>query len=127
MMAKWDVMGLQLGYTKVSSLGDQITVSDGAIEGIVKNLAVSMWPQFSAPGTPINQILMLEAKDGLDAVRMVALDSIGPSFYPDTLPIGSGNEWDGSFNTDHFYTEPSEEVLTESGGFISVESGTELP
>ena len=67
-----------------------------------------------------------ESREGLDVMRMLAIDSIGPSFYPSSLPVGSGNENDNSI-ADKFYTEPSEEVLSESGGFISIESGTELP
>lgn len=127
MMAKYAAQGINLGYTAVSSLGDAITVSDGALDGMSKNLAISLFPQFAAPGTPINPLLIQQASEGLDTMRMLALDSIGPSFYPDTLPIGSGNESDTAYNNEHFYTEPSDEVLSESGGFISIESGTELP
>ena len=126
MMAKFAAQGINLGYTSVTSLASPITVSDGALDGIVKNLALSLFPQYSAPGTAINPLLIQQAREGLDVMRMLAIDSIGPSFYPSSLPIGSGNESDNSI-ADKFYTEPSEEVLGESGGFISIESGTELP
>jgi len=126
MMAKFSAQGISIGYTSVTSLGSPITVSDGALDGIVKNLAISLFPQYAAPGTALNPLLVQQAREGLDVMRMLAIDSIGPSFYPSSLPVGSGNESSNSIG-DTFYTEPSEEVLGESGGFISIESGTELP
>lgn len=127
MMAKFATQGINLGYTTVSSLGDAITVADGAIDGMVTNLAIALRAQFVVSGTPLDPTLVERARDGLEAMRMVAITSIGPSFFPDTLPVGSGNEDDGSFRTDHFYTDPDEPVVLEQGGFISVETDTELP
>ena len=126
MMAKFAAQGISLGYTSVTSLASPITVGDGALDGIVKNLALSLFPQYSAPGTAINPLLIQQAREGLDVMRMLAIDSIGPSFYPSSLPVGSGNENSGPLS-DNFYTAPSEEILGESGGFISIESGTETP
>ena len=57
MMARFAVDGINLGYTTVTSVGDLITVPDGAIDGMVKNLAVSLFPQYAAPGTPVSPIL----------------------------------------------------------------------
>lgn len=127
MMAKYSSMGISLGYTAVTAISDTITVNDGAIDGMVANLAVRMHPQFSAPGTPIPIALVQSAKDGLDVMRMIAIDSIGPTAYPDTLPIGSGNESRTFGCTNHFYSGDDEAVLTESGGFIATESKTEAP
>ena len=40
MMAMWDAKGINIGYTEVSDLGDEVTVPDGAKAGIKANLAV---------------------------------------------------------------------------------------
>ena len=52
LMFRLDAMGINLGYTEVSSLTDPITVALGAIDGIVANLAVALAPQFDAIVTP---------------------------------------------------------------------------
>jgi len=123
MMFRFAADGINLGYTKVSNLGDPITVPDGAIDGIVSNLAVRLFPQFSAPTTQIDPILMGDAREGLKTLEMLGVH-VGPTSFPSTLPIGSGNEWEGSWG-DHFYPESDNPILTEQGGFISLESGTE--
>ena len=122
MMAKYDALGISLGYTAVTSLSDDVTIPDGAVEGVVKNLALALFPQYNAPGAVPSAMLVMDAKDGLDAMRSLSI-SIGPMLYPDTLPIGSGNEWT---EDEHFYTDSEEPILSEVGGFISVESDTEL-
>jgi len=127
MMAKYAAQGITLGYTQVTSLADPITVPDGALDGMVKNLALSLQPQFAAPGTPVSQLLALQAREGLDTMRQIAIQSIGPTFYPDTLPRGSGNEEQTAFRADHFYTTPEEQIELEQGGFISIEQNTENP
>jgi hypothetical protein len=43
---------------------------------------------------------------------------------PCTLPIGSGNEQENTFNNQHFYACPSDEIATEQGGSILLESDT---
>jgi hypothetical protein len=127
MMAKLAVQGINLGYTVISNLGDAITVADGAIDGMVANLALALKPQFGAPGSPVDPLLVERARDGIATMRMLSIDSIGPGLFPSTLPIGSGNEDNQSFGVDHFYNESDDPLLNEQGGFISVETDTELP
>ena len=74
-MARLDAKGIDLGYTVVSNLGDPITIPDGAIDGLVTNLAVSLAPQYDVQ---LTQGLMLEAKAGQDAMLSIAF-SIGTS------------------------------------------------
>ena len=127
LMSKFAAQGISLGYTKISSLGDEITVPDGALDGIVKNLAISLHPQFIESDAPINPLLAQQARDGLDAMRNLSVFTIGPSYYPNTFPVGSGNESDCGLGLDRFYTNPDNPILTEQGGTISVEENTELP
>ncbi len=106
MMASFSVTGINLGYTKISNLGDTVTISDGALQAVVKNLALALQPQFGSAGDPINQLLVIQARDGMDTLRNIAV-TISPSSFPSTLPVGSGNEGDNIFSNDHFYNDPS--------------------
>ena len=119
MMARLDAMGISLGYTNVSSPSDAITVADGAIDGMVTNLSLKLAPVY---GEPVTAELFADAKDGLAAMRKLAV-LILPTQHPCTLPIGSGNEGD-RFRNDHFYGCPDAEILNEQGGSILLESET---
>ena len=91
-----------LGYTNVVNPGDLITVADGAIEGIVFNLAVKMLATYDMPLTAeLNQ----NAKDGLQEIRRIAV-TVQPTAFPCTLPIGSGNAQENTFNNHHCYHFP---------------------
>ena len=119
-MASQDANGIHLGYTSVNDLADQITVPDGALMGIIANVAIMMAPTF---GATISQGLVVKAKIGLQAMRKLGV-SVQDAFYPDTLPIGSGNEW--SYTTNHFYRDRQDEILTEQNGSILLEQDTNV-
>lgn len=97
-MAGLEARGIDLGYTAVSDLGDTLTVDDGAIQGIIANLAIEVAPDYD--GT-ISQGLVKSAKDGMNAIRRLGR-TITPTEYPSTLPKGSGAE--DSIIIDPFYT-----------------------
>lgn len=109
-----------LGYTQVANPDDLVTVPDGALMGIIKNLTIYL---LSTYDMPITSELMATAKDGLKEIRRLAV-TVLPTAMPCTLPIGSGNEQENTFNNQHFYPCPNDEVLTETGGSILLESGT---
>lgn len=119
-------LGIPLGYTLVSDLSDEVTVSGGALQGIIANVAMEIAPQFDAEITPA---LINKAKVGLDAMRKIAR-SIIPMVHPSTMPIGSGNEfeWDGGFGVfggNRFYPgHDDNEILTEDNGSILLEDNT---
>ena len=109
-----------LGFTTIVNPDDLITVADGAIEGIVFNLAVKMLATYDMPLTAeLNQ----NARDGLQEIRRIAV-TVQPTAFPCTLPIGSGNEQENTFNNQHFYPCPDDELLTEREGAILLESDT---
>jgi len=111
--------GLELGYTKVTSLSDPITIADGAIMGMIKNVALMLAPQY---GAVVTADLMLAAREGMSAMENLGIE-VAPSSLPCTLPIGSGNEW-GGFNTQKFYPCDSDTVLTENNQSIFLEEDT---
>jgi hypothetical protein len=108
--------GINLGYTCVKDLGDAITVADGALEPIVKNLAIELSPAFK--GTVTSQDLFNQAADGLDVLRQISFEQPGPSPYSTNLPTGSGNN---ELRDDRYYQSDSEPLLTELGGNIAPE------
>lgn len=109
-----------LGFTNIVNPSDPMTVADGALMGIVKNLTVYLLSTFDMP---ITAELNATAKTGLQEIRRIAV-TVQPTAFPCTLPIGSGNEQENTFNNNHFYPCPDDELLTERGGSILLESDT---
>ena len=123
-MTELDANGAKLGYTIVSNVADEITVAAGAINGIIKNVAVMIAPQFDS--SVVTNDLIRQARDSLSTLYRLGV-SLEPMVFPSTLPIGSGNEHD-DFNDQHFYPGPDEStILTEQQNNILIESGTENP
>lgn len=119
-MLDLDANGVHLGYTAVDDLSDQITVQDGAIRGMIANVAVEVATQF---GMPVAPSLSFKAADSIKTLYKLGV-SIIPTEYPGNLPIGSGNEDDGDYTTSHFYPELQDEILGETGGKIGLEENT---
>ena len=117
-MTQLDADGIQLGYTLVSDLGDEVTVPAGAIRGIIANMAIEVAPMY---GGMVSEGLALAAKQGMDTMRKIG-QSMGETFYPSTLPVGSGNY--GGWAGIEYYPGPDAEILAESTGSIALESET---
>lgn len=97
MMSSWESQGIDLGYTQVDNVSDPITVSPGAIRGIIANLAIETSPDYNGK---ISQGLVAQAAEGLKAIRLLAIKHI-PTQWPDNLPIGTG--YDDAEQFDHFF------------------------
>ena len=119
-MLDLDAMGVKLGYTEVTNIGDEVTIPPGALRGLIANLAIEVAPDYDAQPT---QALVAAALGGLKAMRKLGV-RMGRSRFPSTLPIGGGNETDG-YRTTHFYPDLEEQILAETTGAIGLESGTE--
>lgn len=97
MFAEWLAKNIDLGYKVIDSIGDEITVDDGVLSGVIANLAVRMAPDF---GGMVSPELYKEARDGMTTIRLVgAADFVTP--FPETLPLGSGNN---QWNQNGYYT-----------------------
>ena len=112
--------GLNLGYTAVSDLGDEVTVPAGALTGIIANMAIQSVPYYGGVVTPE---LALTAREGMQAMRHLG-QIIIPTRLPNTLPVGSGNEDNQFGNGLHFYPEIEPTILTEVNGSIALEVST---
>lgn len=108
--------GINLGYTKVTSTADQITIADGALMGLIKNVAVKLATQYDVP---VSAQLYADANEGYNVMCKLGAD-LQPMGYGGTLPIGSGNEWHGH-NYGRFYDREEESILAENNQNILVE------
>ena len=61
------------------------------------------------------------ADAGMKTMRTLGVH-VGQTFFPSTLPVGSGNQ--GFTNTIHFYPGTIGEILSETTGSISLEVNT---
>jgi hypothetical protein len=115
-----DASGIQLGYTEVSDLGDEVTIPTGALRGLIANMAIEVAPDYNGI---ISQGLVKAARDGFNTMRLIG-QSMGVSKMPSTLPIGSGNEDNLYGFSSHFYPDAEAEILAESTGAIGLEQNT---
>ena len=88
MMLEFDVGGLRLGYSVVSSSSDLITSPDWSHAMMKSQLALRLAPEYDRTVSPA---LFKQAKDALRTVKKKVI-RIGAVSYPSTYPIGSGNE-----------------------------------
>lgn len=119
MMTSLDAQGISLGYTVITNPDDLVTVPDGALEGVIFNLAKRLLATYDLP---LTAELDRNAREGMEAMRNIAV-TVESSRMPCTMPIGSGNEDDYTYNDYHFYPCEDDEILTEQGGSILLESG----
>ena len=87
-MAAQEACGTILGYTPVTQGADPITVPDGAVMGIVANVAINVASDYNGTVSPS---LVSEARMGLRAMRKLGYRR-GQTSFPSNLPIGSGND-----------------------------------
>ena len=114
MMAAWEVQGYALGFTKIASSSDLVTVPDGAVEAVVLNLAIKLAPQYDVMPNPA---LVQNARDAMLSVRLLTV-AVGEANFPSTLPIGSGNQSPG-WGDSYYYDEDDESLIySETTGNI---------
>lgn len=102
MMKAFEAEGIDLSYVAVTAGTDDVDVDDGAYEGIIANLALRMWPYYYK-GDP-NQIVVLNAARGKKDLYMIAVE-VEEMDFPDSLPIGSGNEDGAGTYDDPFFEQ----------------------
>jgi hypothetical protein len=103
MMAMWEAVGIDLGYTPVDNLGEDITIPDGAKIGVKAHLAFMIADKYDVDTKPS---LVRKMVEGWEAILNIAVD-IEATAYPSTLPQGSGND---SFSyADNTFFQPSED------------------
>lgn len=94
-----EVSTIALGFTPVGNAGDTIDIPLEAVSYFKTNLALYMASDY---GAPIAQTLVKAADDSLRAV-LVAFQAPIDVQFPDTLPIGSGNDCFDLLNNQKFF------------------------
>lgn len=94
MMNEWNVDGIDIGYETLDNTDDELFVQLGSLGAMKANLAVYIAPEYGRVVTPELQKRADRSKKSLRASI-----PINASEFPDTLPIGSGNE-DNNFVSD---------------------------
>ena len=119
MMAEWDMNGISIGYSVVTSLSNDLTVPDYALAAMKSNLAVRLAPEFDGNASG----LLVTLADRQHSALLNATLTIGPSPMPCTVPVGSGNSgnWGSQGNWNRFYPCSDAEILGENGGTILLE------
>ena len=103
--------GVRLGYQRLCHLTDYVNIPDGALRGLVANLAIDLAPQF---GGRVTAALLKQAADGEKTLYRMGV-KIGTSLLPGTLPRGSGNYcWPNTF-----YTPSPYGVMTIAGNQLA--------
>ena len=91
MLTEWDDIGIISGYNPVLNGDDILEADRNAVAAIKYNLAIRMAPSFRKV---VSTALGVIASDTLS--RLEASGAfIGNVEFPDTLPMGSGNECPG--------------------------------
>jgi hypothetical protein len=83
-----EVYGIDVGYTEISSIDDDVDTTDGSIKYITSCLAAELWMYYYNTDLP-NPIIAsaIRGKRGL-----LSLGTTPPTLqYGQTLPTGSGN------------------------------------
>lgn len=99
MLTEWDDTGTISGYTPVIYASDEISVDRNAVGAIKLNLAIRLSSSFQAVVTPA---LAANADSSLSALR-ASNAFIGRVAFPDTLPMGSGNQCGDDYHNDTFF------------------------
>ena len=87
MMNEWNVNGINVGYELLDDVEDLLHVQLGSVGAIKANLAVYIAPEY---GKAVSGALQFRADVSKNSLRgAIKLNS---AQFPDTLPIGSGNE-----------------------------------
>lgn len=117
-MLALEANGVRLGYTVVDNVSDIVTVPQGAVNGIIANLAVTVAPDYSAAISPA---LAEQAREGMRTLRRLGRNKVSTP-YPTTLPQGSGNEgYNPSGWNDHFYLSGVSGVLSLAGNTLTTD------
>ncbi len=88
LLTSWDDIGYIVGYNPVLNGDDDLGIEPSAVRAVKSNLAIELAVSFNRP---ISAGLAGKAQNALD-ILINANIFIGEVAFPDTLPLGSGNQ-----------------------------------
>jgi len=101
MLVQWAELGFIAGYNPVLNGDDVLELEPAAIAAVKAKLAIKLAPSYSKP------ITAALAENASEAMSMLAIANshIGEIAYPDSLPIGSGNECNNNGTYNRFFNQ----------------------
>ena len=88
MLTEWDDIGIIYGYTPVLNGDDIVSIDRNAVAAVKYNLAIRLCPSFQKVAS---SELIAVAQSTLDRLMATSTD-LSIINYPDSLPMGSGND-----------------------------------
>lgn len=101
MLAQWDELGIIVGYNPVTNGDDVLELGPAAIAAVKTKLAIKLAPSYSKVVTPA---LVENAREAMEMLE-AANSHIGEIAYPDTLPLGSGNQCPSTNTDQRFFNQ----------------------
>ena len=96
-----EVSTIALGFTQVSNATDEVNIPLEAVGMYKCNLAVYMSAQY---GLPTDALLLNDANETMKQVLIAFAPTLDVDF-PDTLPLGSGNQNQLTNNNRRFFNQ----------------------
>lgn len=123
MMTKWDADGIALGYTIVSKKTDPITTPDWSHGAMKSSLGARSLSEY---GKDLTADFAAVVSENFKSIKDRTID-VPDVYFPDTLPIGSGNNIDNFSIRSNFYEDESfDDILSGNGESLRDDEGDQL-
>lgn len=99
MLLEWDDIGIIVGYSEVLNGDDFVNVERNAIAAVKYNLAIRLAPSFQK----LVSAALAAIAGGTLEVLMASGTDLSNIAYPDTLPLGSGNQCASNDTNQRFF------------------------
>lgn len=105
LLTSWADIGTVPTYNPVLNGSDTVEIETSAVGAVKYNLAIRLAPSYQKVITPALKLMADESLAMLEA----SVSFIGNVAYPDTLPMGSGNDCADSYRDTRFFPVNSDE------------------
>ena len=119
-MTTWAEEGLNVGYSKVTTITQETHVPDWFEMCLISHLGIALAPSYGVPIDPRRLAVASEMKQAVE-LRLVRL---GPVRYPNSLPTGAGN---GYCIGENYFTAQNSSILNSAtDSDLSDDEGVDL-
>lgn len=113
MMLDWENKGVHLGWNIGSNNpNDESGLPDWCFEAVVTNLALKIMPIYGKLATKDQR------DEAADSYTAICLCCVGDMEYPDTMPVGAGNQRYG-YSSRRFFVEKNPKTDNNCDGGIN--------
>ena len=119
-LSEWEGVGISLGFTLLTDLGDEVTIPASANRAVKTNVAVYLADQF---GKAVEASTAAMARTSYNNLVNQFIN-IGAATMPSIMPLGAGNTC-GRHTSRFFPGDVDGTLIRETGGAILTEDDTE--